>query len=236
MAGFKTHITFSTILGAGVGAFGYWQWGLDWGPICLAAGLTGVAGMVPDLDSDSGVPVREMFGLAGACIPILLLHRLRRMEFTHDQILVILIGVYLLIRYGLAELFKRVTVHRGMFHSIPALGITGLIVFLLYDHDNMTVRCYLAAGAMIGFLSHLVLDEIYAVDLSGLVPRLNNFAGSALKLFSPSWTANAFTYAVLALLAATAFKTVEATQTGPVRIQVSPSQERTIIPPNPWRS
>lgn len=236
MAGFKTHITVSGLLGVAAGAFGVWQWQLDWGPVCLAAGLTTLGGMLPDLDSDSGVPVRELFGVAGACIPILLLHRLRRAELSHDQVLVVLIGVYLFVRYGLAEFFKRVTVHRGMFHSVPALLITGLVVFLLYDHDNQGVRLYLAGGAMLGFLSHLVLDELYAVDLRGLVPRLNNFAGSALKLFSPSWTANAFTYAVLFVLGAAAWKSAEPLQNSPFRIQVSPSQDRRTLSPTPWRS
>jgi LexA-binding, inner membrane-associated putative hydrolase len=236
MAGFKTHITVSGLLGVAAGAFGAWQWQLDWGPVCLAAGLTALGGMLPDLDSDSGVPVRELFGVAAACIPVLLLHRLRRAEFTHDQMLVVLIGVYLFVRYGLAEFFKRVTVHRGMFHSIPALLIAGLIVFMLYDHDNQRVRWYLAGGAMLGFLSHLVLDELYAVDLRGLVPRLNNFAGSALKLFSQSWTANAFTYAVLFVLGAAAWKSAEPLQNNPFRIQVSPSQDRRTLSPTPWRS
>ena len=236
MAGFKTHVSVSGLLGAAVGAYGAWQWQLDWGPCCLAAVLTTLGGMLPDLDSDSGKPIRELFGLAAAVVPILLLHRLRRLEFSHDQMLAILIGVYVLIRYGLAEYFKRMTVHRGMFHSIPALGITGLIVFLLYDHDDARVRWYLAGGAMLGFLSHLVLDELYAVDLRGFVPRLNNFAGSALKLFSPSWSANVFTYAILIVLGGIAWNSVEPTRDGPFRIQVSPAQDRTVVPSNPWRT
>jgi len=41
---------------------------------------------------------------------------------------------------------------------------------------------FLAVGAMIGFLSHLVLDELCSVDLNGWCRRLNQFAGSAVKL------------------------------------------------------
>jgi hypothetical protein len=51
---------------------------------------------------------------------------------------------------------------------------------------------------MLGFLSHLVLDEIYSVDFMGLRVRLNKYAGSALKFFSPSWTATLIAYAILA--------------------------------------
>ncbi len=209
MAGFKTHVTVSGMIGAAVGVYGAYSMNLGWAPVLLAAGLGTLGGMLPDLDSDSGIPIRELFGLAAAFVPVLLLGRLRRYGLEHDQILVVFLGSYLLIRYGLAAYFKRMTVHRGMFHSIPAMFITGLLVFLMHDEDDLRERYYMAGSIMLGFLSHLVLDEMYAVDLRGLVPRLNHFAGSALKLFSPSWSANLFTYTLLLVLAGAAFKSTE---------------------------
>lgn len=202
MANFQTHITTSAVLGVAVGAFGNYYLGYDWGAVFLAAGLTAIGGMLPDLDSDSGIPVREMFGLAGVIVPLLLLERFARMGLTIEQLLVLLGGVYLLIRYGVAELFKRITVHRGMFHSIPALLISGLAIFLMHapgqlQSEEMRRRLFYAAGTMIGFLSHLVLDELYAVDLMGVVPKLNQFAGSAIKLKSDSWVATILTYAIV---------------------------------------
>ena len=59
MASFRGHLTFSASLGAVYGGWLYWQLGVDWGTSALAAGLTAVGGMLPDLDSDSGIPVRE---------------------------------------------------------------------------------------------------------------------------------------------------------------------------------
>ena len=64
MANFRGHISTSGVLGVGVGAFGYFYLQYDWGTACLAGGLTAIGGMLPDLDSDSGIPVRELFGLA----------------------------------------------------------------------------------------------------------------------------------------------------------------------------
>ena len=127
------------------------------------------------------------------------------MNLTTEQLLVMLGAVYLIVRYGIAELFKRITVHRGMFHSVPALLISGLAVFLMHapehlQQEEMRRRLYYACGTMIGFLSHLVLDELFAVDLMGLVPKLNQFAGSALKLKSDSWIATLMTYAILVVL------------------------------------
>jgi hypothetical protein len=207
MANFRGHITTSSLLGVGVGAFGYWYLQYDWGPACLAGGLTAIGGMLPDLDSDSGIPVRELFGLAGVFIPLLLYHRLQSYGLSAEQMLVVLAAMYLVVRYGIAEIFRRITVHRGMFHSVPAMLIAGLAVFVMYrlpDHasadEELRKRLYLSAGVMIGFLSHLVLDEIFAVDLNGLVPKLNQFAGSALKLKSDSWSATLATYAILCVL------------------------------------
>ncbi len=215
MANFAGHITTSAVLGVAVGAVGSLQFHYDWGPVFLAAGLTTVGGMLPDLDSDSGIPVREMFGLAGVVVPILLLPRLNAQGFTIEQLLVILGAAYMLVRYAVAELFKRITVHRGMFHSIPAMLIAGLSIYLLYHTNNQQMRLYFAVGTMVGFLSHLVLDEVFAVDLMGVVPTLNQFAGSALKLTSKSLLATALTYFILFVLAAMAWSQLPPPQTLP---------------------
>lgn len=194
MAGFKTHITTSAYLGAAYGAAGVWFGELDWGPAFLGAGLCTVGGMVPDLDSDSGVPVREMFTFMAAIVPALLLRRLLALQFTLEQILVIFSLLYLVIRYGLSGIFRKITAHRGMYHSLPALLISGLIVFNLYHSPELFLRIYLAVGLMLGVLSHLVLDELYAVDLFG---KPNQFAGTALKFFGPIWWTNLVTYSML---------------------------------------
>jgi membrane-bound metal-dependent hydrolase YbcI (DUF457 family) len=200
MASYRGHLMFSSALGAAYGGVAVWQWHLDWGPAFLAAGLTTLGGLLPDLDSDSGVPVRELFGVAAAVVPILLYHRLVAWGLSVEQTLVVLAGVYVLIRYGVSALFKRFTVHRGMFHSIPALLISGLGTYLLYHNPDAALRCYVAGGVMLGFLSHLVLDEIYSVDFMGAKLRLKKTAGSALKFASPSLRATAATYLVLLAL------------------------------------
>jgi LexA-binding, inner membrane-associated putative hydrolase len=205
MASFRGHLAFSASLGAVFGGLSYWQLGYDWGTAALAAGLTAVGGMLPDLDSDSGVPVREMFGLAAVFIPLVLLRRLIHSGLEAEQILVV-VGIFFIgIRYGLSRLFKRFTVHRGMFHSVPAMLIAGMLIFLGYHHPQMGPRVLLAIAVMMGFMSHLLLDELYAVDFRGLKPKLNQFAGSALKFSSKSRPATAITYALLLVLSGLVF-------------------------------
>jgi hypothetical protein len=210
MASYRGHLMFSSMLGAGYGAFGMLRGSFDWGAAFLGAGLTTLGGLLPDLDSDSGVPVRELFGVAAFLAPLLAYHRLSEADLSTEQRVVILAGIYLFVRYVLSGAFKRWTVHRGMFHSVPALAISGLGVYLVYPSTDVALRLYLALGVMLGFLSHLVLDELYSVDFMGVGIRLNKYAGSALKLTSPSRAATLAAYALLAGLAYLAWNDYQA--------------------------
>jgi membrane-bound metal-dependent hydrolase YbcI (DUF457 family) len=198
MASYRGHLMFAAPLGAAYGSLALLRPEPDWGPAVLAAGLTTLGGLMPDLDSDSGVPVRELFGVSAAVIPALMYQPLRDHGLPLEQTLVLLGCVYLLIRYVAADLFRRWTVHRGMFHSIPALLIAGLVVWLLYPNPDPGPRLFLAGGVMLGFLSHLVLDELCSVDFMGARLRLNKYAGSALKFRSPSRSATLTAYLILA--------------------------------------
>src|SRR5439155_762720 len=65
------------------------------------------------------------------------------------------------------------------------------------EHPDVEVRGFFAVGTMIGFLSHLVLDELCSVGFNGVAPTLNQFAGTAVKFYSPSKSATVFTYLLL---------------------------------------
>jgi membrane-bound metal-dependent hydrolase YbcI (DUF457 family) len=205
MANFAGHFGTGLVLGAAYGAAGFWFGHFDWGILGLAAVATTIGAMSPDLDSDSGVPIREFFGFAAAICPLFLIPRLRRSGLTLEESLCVMIGVYLFVRYGLSRVLKKLSVHRGMFHSLPALCIAGLAVFNVYHNDNLQIRLYMAGGIMLGFLSHLVLDELFAVDLTG-IPRLKSSFGTAIKLTSQSWPATIFCYLLLFALCGIAYR------------------------------
>ncbi len=212
MASYRGHLLFSSALGIGYGALGLLQLSIPRGPALLAAGLTAVGGLLPDLDSASGVPQRATFGLLGVVAPLLLLRRLLHHSAPLDETIVLVGLAYVVIRYGLSYLFKHLTVHRGMFHSIPAMLIAGMVVFLLDPGSDLKARLFLAGGVMLGFLSHLVLDELWSVDFMGM--HLKKSAGSALKLASKSLGATLTCYALLAALGLLAWRDLTA-PTGP---------------------
>jgi hypothetical protein len=197
VAGFRTHITVSGALGVIYGGASVHPMGFPTEAAILAAGLTTVGGMLPDLDSDSGVPVREMFGLAAIVVPLTMVPRLHHMGVSQEGILATLLFGYIIIRYGLSRVFKRFTVHRGMFHSLPAMLLAGLVVYLGYHSPNRDIRLLFAGGVMIGFMSHLLLDELYSVDIRGVKIKLNKYAGTAVKFASPSFPATAVCYGLL---------------------------------------
>lgn len=203
MASYREHIMFSSVLGSAYASVGVWYMHMDWGTAFLGAGLCALGGMLPDLDSDSGRPVRELFGFAAAVVPLFLLECFQfRYPLAEDmeKPLVLAGGTYLFIRYGLSAMFKKLTVHRGMFHSIPTMLIIGALTFLMYPTWYYDRRLFVTGGVMLGFLSHLVLDELYSVDLTGGRLRLNKFAGSALKFWSKSSKATTSTYLMLLFL------------------------------------
>ena len=205
MAGFRTHLGVATACGVGYGAAAVNPLGFGPEAAILAAGLTAVGGMLPDLDSDSGRPIKELFSLAGAVVPLLLVPRLQQTGMSYEGMLAFLVLCYVFVRYALAWALKQVTVHRGMFHSIPAMLIAGLVVYLEYGSPNRAVRLLLAGGVMLGFLSHLVLDEIYSVDFNGVRVKLKSSAGSAVKLFSPSLVGTTVCYTILGVLLVAAY-------------------------------
>jgi membrane-bound metal-dependent hydrolase YbcI (DUF457 family) len=200
MAAFREHVTFSSLLGLGYSAL-LKASGWESGKAILAGALCGLAGMLPDLDSDSGKPVKEVFGLLATVASLFAFHRLGHVDISPVDRILFAGGCYLFVRFGVSWLFSKLTVHRGMWHSIPAAIFVAQLTFLgsanlLGDTESLA----LAGGVFIGFISHLVLDEVYSVNLKGVVPRLKNSWGTALKLSSDSKMATITTWGALILV------------------------------------
>lgn len=199
MAGFKTHITTSSLLGVGYGFAGHLWFNAPLSTSILAGGLCGVAGMLPDLDSDSGRPVKESLAFAAAVIPMMLVDRFREFGLTTESIVLVTGLMYVIVRFGLGEIFTRLTVHRGMFHSFPAALIAGELAFLI-SAGTMEIRLYKAGAIVAGYLCHLALDEFYSFEVKRGRLRIKKSFGTALKFFGREWTGNLTVYASLALL------------------------------------
>jgi membrane-bound metal-dependent hydrolase YbcI (DUF457 family) len=198
MAGYREHISVSGILGVVYALMSAWL-GFSFDQAILAGCLTWVAGMLPDLDSQSGRPLREIISLTAVLLPLLLMQHLMNLGGQGERVLLLSIVVYLLIRFVAPSLLGKLTVHRGMLHSVPALIIASELVFLGYP-SSIEVKLMLACGVAIGFFSHLLLDELYSVQWSGVRIKFSKSAGSALKFGGRRFLPNVFAYAVLLFL------------------------------------
>ena len=166
----------------------------------LAGGLCSVAGMLPDLDSDSGIPLRETSMFCAAIVPILMIDRFRDFGLSHEAMALAAMLIYIGIRFILVEIFKRFTVHRGMWHSLPAAASAGLLAYLVMPCPSEAIRVYKSIAVVVGFLVHLILDEIWSLDFRGGRFRLKSSFGTALKFFGKDPVGNISVYGKLFLL------------------------------------
>ncbi len=199
MADFKSHITGSTIVGVGYGYWGVTSQGMSLENGLLAAGLCAVSGMLPDLDSDSGVPLRETSMFVSAIAPMLMIDRFRDLGLSQEAMALAAMLVYIAIRFVMVEFFRRYTVHRGMWHSIPAALSAGLLAYLVMPCYSESIRVYKSLAVVLGFMVHLVMDELWAIDVRRGF-RLKSSFGTALKFFGGNAFANVSVYAKFFLL------------------------------------
>jgi hypothetical protein len=87
-----------------------------------------------------------------------------------------------------------------MWHSIPAALIAGGVTFLVVLSPELGIRLFKSWAVVLGFLSHLFLDEVYSVDLRGR--RVKKSLGTAMKWYGDNAFANVTTYAKLLVVSA----------------------------------
>jgi len=198
MANFQTHIGASTVLGVGYGAVAHFYFDVSIAHSLVAAALCSIAGMLPDLDHKLGIPLRETLNFVAVLVPMLMMPRFMELGLTPEQLVFVAIISYVLIRFVGGSLFRKFTKHRGMWHSIPAAAAAGMVTYVICLSPEQDVRMMKSWAVVLGFLLHLILDEIYSVDLIGR--RLKKSSGTALKFFGKDTGPNVFAYANLIVL------------------------------------
>ena len=198
MANFNTHLNtaavVSGVLSASLMAFNFID--IKTSFYCFFAGIIG--GILPDIDHEKGIPIRILKFIIANIVAFLVI-----IAFSNLKPLILIgiwIGVYLFFEI-LFFIFKKITTHRGIIHSIPMGFLFGfLTTIFLYKflHFNVVKAYYIGVFIIIGFLTHLILDEIYSVDFTG--KRIKKSFGSAFKLFSKNRFANLIIYSILIAL------------------------------------
>ena len=198
MAGFKTHL-FWGITGSGILATaGYLQGHINIKEANAVVILGTLGGLLPDLDSDTSKPLEYLFQLLSILIPMLLYSILKDHFDGNITITLLLCTIgYLILQYLFYPIFKKLTVHRGIMHSIPFALLCGQVTFLLFSRISQIVAFYYAVTVFLGVLLHLVIDEFYAISFKRFIPQFNRSSGTALSFYSSSLWATLFVYFLL---------------------------------------
>ena len=151
MAMFPTHIKCSTLAGIGCGTVACVGYGVPLTTSMVGAGLCSIGGILPDIDSGPGIPLREITTFLASVVPTMLITRLLSYSFTQETLILAGAVIYVAIRFGLSHFLREYTVHRGMFHSIPSMAIFGEMTYLLFYGESMFVRLFMVAAVCWAF-------------------------------------------------------------------------------------
>ncbi|MFO0952551.1 MAG: metal-dependent hydrolase [Isosphaeraceae bacterium] len=200
MGNYRQHLGFAGFLGIGYAALAYAGAGVHWLYGSVAALFATVSGLLPDLDSPSGVELKGFTGILGVLAALFVwmaMGRLRPPPVFETHLWATVLA-FVLVRHGFRRFARFFSVHRGISHSFPMAGIWCALTYLYYPSSHHSVRLIMAAAVLVGFVSHLVLDEICSVDLRGA--RVNKAFGTALKFWAPSAWSTLGTYVLLSYL------------------------------------
>lgn len=183
MANFPTHIAVGTLVS---GALATVTVAADMvaPENIVAVTLAGVLGSVlPDIDLEESRPARAMFSGLAVFFSFAVLFSLDR-TYSIVEMLILWLGTLVLVRFAGKELFFRFSYHRGVWHSLLALVFCSLVTACVFSKllgRDPSVAWLGGAFMGAGYLTHLILDEIYSVDV--MDTRIKSSFGTALKLF-----------------------------------------------------
>ncbi|MBT3356169.1 hypothetical protein HN784_02775 [bacterium] len=205
MANFKTHISWGVILGISfIVACMIYSVSLGFEMIAWIFLATLLGSFSPDLDVDEGIPFKIVFGLLAMSLSGYGFFYLFQQEDPEMKFLIgFPIAIFVAIRFVAGYIFMQLTHHRGIFHSLPAALVFGLLamwVLKVLKVDNQS-NFLISSAIFVGYIGHLTLDEIYSsISFDNLRFRSKKSLGSAMKLYSSSQIATFLIYFMLVTL------------------------------------
>ena len=184
MANFKTHLSVAAAC-SGCLATGFLEVGIAapkdvW--LYFAMGTLG--GILPDIDANNSIPGRMLFSFFAIVLAFSTLFS-RASVYSIVELFILWVVTYVGVRYIIFQMFAKLTIHRGIFHSILAAVFFWLLTtnILYYLFSLNTLNAWVSGlFIFIGYLIHLILDEMYSVNLIGA--NIKKSFGTALKIIS----------------------------------------------------
>ena len=183
MANFTTHIAVGTVVSGALATLTLAADVISQESL-MAVTMAGVVGSVlPDIDLKESRPSRALFAGLAVLLSFGVLFSVAN-RYSIAEMWIAWLGTLAFIRYPAHSIFHRFSYHRGIWHSLLAGALFWFVTAIVYHsifglHEGVA---WLAGGFMfIGFLTHLVLDEIYSVDVFDT--RIKASFGTAVKLY-----------------------------------------------------
>lgn len=199
MANHKTHqkgAIFAGLIGA-LASFILGMTNIPQSIVIFLAGYTG--GMAPDLDHDQGISLRYSFRLISITAPSIILWRHPEFRDSIQEAMLYFFAMAGILYIPIQFLFKKLTIHRGIFHSVPAIIIYGEIFFLMVGKrtEDLPFQKSAAIIASLGYLTHLLLDEYSSLDFNGQRFKVKRSLGTAIDFFKPNRQVTVIAYLLM---------------------------------------
>ncbi|MEH6453009.1 MAG: metal-dependent hydrolase [Psychromonas sp.] len=189
MANFNTHLNVATVATGLTSAVLLTAGHIDLNNALWLWFLGVIGGLLPDIDSDNSTSLDTLFNLF-ALSGVLFVTRYITTELSQVsfiELIVIPLIAYGILKYLVRPLFEKITVHRGSCHSLFFLLLMALlttqVIWRLNPHstEQSAMIAWLSGGFIfLGGLIHLLLDEMFSVDLVNA--RIKRSFGTALKI------------------------------------------------------
>ena len=150
----------------------------------VAVTVAGILGSIlPDIDLKDSRPSNALFFGLGVFFAFMALF-MGAGRYSIAELWILAAGTFAFVKYFVHGVFHRLSYHRGIFHSILAAVFFAVLTVLIYRYAlgrHEGVAWLAGAFMFIGFIVHLVLDEMYSVDV--MDTRIKASFGTALKLW-----------------------------------------------------
>ena len=190
MANFNTHLNVATITSGLASATLLSATHIDFNSALWLWFLGTIGGLLPDIDSDNSTSLDTIFTIFTLTAVVLVLRSISVGlfgEIRFIELTAIPLIVYGLMKYAIRPLFEKITIHRGSCHSLTFLLLCALLTTQLtwrlsddYTSQSDIIAWFSGGIVFINGFIHLLLDEIYSVDLRNV--RIKRSFGSAMKL------------------------------------------------------
>ena len=190
MANFNTHLNVATVSSGLACATLLSAAHIDFNSALLLWFLGTIGGLLPDIDSDNSTSLDTIFAMFTLAAVLITLRYITDGLFKESRLIVLIAAsliVYTMMRFVIRPLFERLTIHRGSCHSLVFLLLSALIAIQLtwrlsYNHTQHPdiIAWYSGGFIFLGGFIHLLLDEIYSVDLLNV--KIKRSFGTAMKV------------------------------------------------------